>query len=280
MPDDNNTTPPAATPIPFESDGVTFGENWRNSLPEDIRAEPVFERFKTFGDMAKSLVHAQRAVGADKVYIPTDPADQAAWDDVFGKLGRPDAPESYTFQPDADLAKQLGMTDDLFNVVRGLAHKANMTDSQFNAFVGPYMDMVKDVQAQRAQAEADALQAAEQSLRKTWGAAYKDRMELVNDHVRNAVTDEEFAHMQEKGYLNDPVMAAYFHRMAAATKEGSMRGNRQTTHTPDEAKQQIVAIMEDKKHPDHAAYFDANHPRHQEVVDRVTKLNQELYASA
>ena len=74
-----------------------------DSLPEDLRAEPSLRNFTDPVSLAKSYVHAQRMIGADKIPLPGKSATDDEWRQVYKRLGAPDNPKGYDFKvsPDA-----------------------------------------------------------------------------------------------------------------------------------------------------------------------------------
>ena len=85
---------PQNTP-PAQSAGGTFdfarmvgaegalAENWRDGLPENIRGEKCLEPIKTIGTLAQSYVHAQHAIGANKVAIPGENSTPEEWAEFY-----------------------------------------------------------------------------------------------------------------------------------------------------------------------------------------------------
>ena len=69
-----------------------------DSLPEDLRVEPSLRNFTDPASMAKSYVHAQRMIGADKIPLPGKTATDEDWANVWFNLGRPQAPSEYQLQ--------------------------------------------------------------------------------------------------------------------------------------------------------------------------------------
>ena len=69
-----------------------------DSLPEDLRVEPSLRNFTDPASLAKSYVHAQRMIGADKIPLPGKTATDEDWANVWSKLGRPQAPSEYQLQ--------------------------------------------------------------------------------------------------------------------------------------------------------------------------------------
>ena len=75
-------------------------ESWRETLPDDLRDDPILARFNDVPAMAKALVSAQKMVGADKVAIPSA-GDAEAWGKVYDRLGRPESGDGYELAPPA-----------------------------------------------------------------------------------------------------------------------------------------------------------------------------------
>ena len=94
-------TPPAEPQAGEFDFGKMVGEhgvladNWREGLPENIRGEKCLDSIKTIGTLAQSYVHAQRAIGANKVEIPQEGATPEEWGAFYKALGRPDAESEY-----------------------------------------------------------------------------------------------------------------------------------------------------------------------------------------
>ena len=44
--------------------------DWKSGIPEDLRNHPSIANMQDVGSLAKSMVHAQSMVGADKIAVP------------------------------------------------------------------------------------------------------------------------------------------------------------------------------------------------------------------
>ena len=63
--------------------------DWKASLSDEIRNEKSLENISDIESLAKSFVHAQKLVGADKIPVPNKFATEDDWNKVYEKLGRP-----------------------------------------------------------------------------------------------------------------------------------------------------------------------------------------------
>ena len=69
-----------------------------DTLPEDLRGEPSLRNFTDTAGLAKSYVHAQKMIGVDKLPLPGKSATDEEWNNVYERLGRPNAPTEYDFE--------------------------------------------------------------------------------------------------------------------------------------------------------------------------------------
>ena len=77
---------------PEPASGEPATDDWKSSLPEDLRMDPSIANAPSVESMAKSYVSAQRMVGLDKIAVPTEHSTDEEWTQVYDKLGRPETP--------------------------------------------------------------------------------------------------------------------------------------------------------------------------------------------
>ena len=64
-------------------------DNWKDTLPDDLKAEKALESIQDIPGLAKSYIHAQKMIGSDKIPVPNKYATDEDWQAVYNKLGRP-----------------------------------------------------------------------------------------------------------------------------------------------------------------------------------------------
>ena len=69
--------------------------DWRSSLPEDIREDPSLKPLQDINSLAKSYVHSQRMLGTDKVVVPGKYATPDEWRGFYHKVGLPEEVKDY-----------------------------------------------------------------------------------------------------------------------------------------------------------------------------------------
>ena len=72
--------------------------DWKANLSDEVRADKSLENIKDIEGLAKSYVHAQKLVGADKIPVPNKYATDKDWDAVYEKLGRPKSSDGYKYE--------------------------------------------------------------------------------------------------------------------------------------------------------------------------------------
>jgi hypothetical protein len=114
--------------------------------------------------------------------IPADPADPA-WEQVYEKLGRPKAPEGYTFETPEGFA--LDDTDtEIISKLKQQAFASGVTEKQFSALMQTFLSEQKavleaeavtldQVRVQQEQARIDALNALDKQVVKDASKVFK-----------------------------------------------------------------------------------------------------------
>ncbi len=163
--------PPAEPKTPIEQ----APESERGWLGGDLQSDPRLEKFKSPEDLAKSYLSVESMIGksiripqqdaSDKqrdefyqklqsidgvVRVPSDPEDTEAWNEFYGKMGRPESPDKYT---DGDES------------TRELHHQLGLSDSQSKALLRANERNTKS----DAEQQQKAIQEAGESLKAEWG---------------------------------------------------------------------------------------------------------------
>ena len=209
-------------------------------------------------------------VGADKIAVPK-PDDEAAWGELWGRLGRPGAPEDYEIGvPDGR------RHDEAFEgAMRTAFHAAGLNTDQVSAVVDAYNErstaVLQDLET--AQAEASAAEAA--ALKRAWGAAHDDNVAGARAAALALGLDATRLSALE-GVLGYGGLLEHFHGLYGTYGIGREddafgQGSDPFALSPDGAQQQIQRVTGDKDFM--AAYLDKQHPDHKTALDRMTRLH-------
>ena len=240
--------------------------DWKESLPDELKAEKTLESIKDIPSLAKSYIHAQKLVGADKIPVPNKHATEEDWNKVYEKLGRPNSAQEYNFNlPEGSSVDEKALTN-----FKDAAHKYGLLPKQAEGILNFYQDMTNGMIADLdSKAEQGRMQ-AEQTLQREWGAAYNSKLTSAMDAAREYL-DTDFAHLtlSDGTKVGDhPAFIRAFAKIASDVGEDKfVSANGPQYMTPDEISKQIGELQKQG-----SAYWDKNHPNHDAAVKEVQNL--------
>jgi len=238
-------------------------DTFTDTLPEAIRNEPSVKSFTNAGDLAKSYLHANKMVGADKIALPGKHATEDDWMQVYNKLGRPEKADAYQFSfeiPEENKQVISNFTE--------IAHKNGLTNNQANAVVEYYNQMQTDANSSvETMAQANMAE-QETALRKEWGLSYDNNLALADN-----VFKTHFAEGMASLTLNDGTQLGnhpeFIKSLVALGKNFSEDQLTKETNvgvSPADAQREIAKLQSSE------AYTNKNHPNHEMAVQEVAQL--------
>lgn len=249
---------PAAAPVGF-----------LDSLPEDLRMEPSLRNFTDPAALAKSYVHAQRMIGADKIPLPGKSATDEDWANVWAKLGRPQDPSGYELKVGGEF-----LGDGELEAFRKSAFEAGLNNRQVDRMAKFLEETVTGARTAGEQMAEKAVYEAEQELRQEFGQAFEQRMAMAFNAAKQLLGDADIldeVRLADGRMLGDhPQIVRMFAKLAEQIGEDNLLG--ETTEmimTPQEASMRI-AEMTRRDGP----YWDKLHPEHDKYVDEVLRLRE------
>ena len=250
-------------------------EDWRDSIPEEIRGQSSLEHINDIGALAKSYVHAQQMVGADKVALPGKSATADEWGEVYAKLGRPESPDGYELAYN-NIPEGAEMDNDMVSWFKDTAHKIGMNTQQAQVLLDAYNEM-QFADAESIGMEAQArIDAVESDLRKEYGQAFDDRMALANGVLAEFgnpdITEVQLADGTMLG--DNPEIIRMLANMGVYLRDKmgeDMLEGVQTSGgiTPSDAMQKLGEIT-----APNTPYWDARHPEHQWYIQEAMKWRE------
>ena len=245
--------------------------NFLESLPEDLRSEPSLRNFADPASLAKSYVHAQRMIGADKVPLPGKSATPDEWRAVYQKLGAPDEADAYELQLDSS-----DFSDADLNGLKAAALEAGLNNTQAQRMAAYLEETLKGAQSGFDETAENLRYEGEQSLRQEFGKAFEQKVELAQKAAHTLLGGTEIFDeitLADGRMLGDhPQIVKMFAGLAEQIGEDSLEGApTEMIMTPDEASRQI-AEMTGRGGP----YWDKMHPEHESYVQQVLTLREYL----
>ena len=262
--------------------GQAPSEDWKASLPEDIRDNQLIHNANSIESLAKTAIHAQSMIGADKLAIPGKWANEDDWNNVYTKLGKPEDAQGYKLE----VKEGTQVDKDIESWYRGLAHKAGLNDRQANTIFQEYMAKEAELKAAKAPPSPEDVEIikgeAEIALKKEWGKAFDTKMNEAKG-VLTEFAPKDFDQLLTKDGVplgNDPVfiktLANIGNYINSKLGEDKMIGNKQQPqYTPADAEKEIAALRGDPR--DGGPYWDKKHPDHMRTVQQVQELMEYMH---
>ena len=240
-------------------------EGWRDTLPEDIKAEKVFDRVSNFEGIMKSLASAERMVGKDKIAIPNETSTDADWEQFHRAGGRPETPQDYNLTVPEDFPEGV-YTKERMEETQNFFHKLGLSSKQAAAIMEYDQNIARGfLQAHEQQIQMDR-EESKNKLFVLWGNAYEQRIHFGNVTVNEGCAgNEELKSNVVEKFGDDPDFIQFTSNLGAKFTE---RGAIQAANipTPGDIQKQIDEAMNTE------AYKNGKHPGHKQQVEYVAKL--------
>jgi hypothetical protein len=244
-------------------------DDWKSLLSPEIKDHPSMADFKEVGDLAKSWVNAQSLIGAEKLVIPKDEKDEAGWNQVYAKLGRPEASTGYKLPTIEGVPEGFTIEEERVKSFLDNAHKIGLTQRQAEALYQSYVTEQLGLFNQHLESGDQARAAAEKALRVEWGKGYEANLSLAKKSLSWALGKEKAQEIADR-YGNDTTLLRLLAKVGNELSEDVLGPGspKPGDLTPDSAQKEISAVLSDPKHP----YHLNNHPEHKAAVDHVSRL--------
>jgi len=179
---------PVAEPISISSvigpDGK-FLDNWKDSLPEEIRHEKSLDMVTDLPGAMKQLVNAQKMIGKDKIVIPGEGASQEEKDAFQIALGRPETKDGYTVEIPDDLKDVFGVEES-----QEMAFALGLSQETFNKAMELRALEERAIRQANLDAEQNAFDEAERIVVAQAGEALEEQKHLANTLIANNVPEK------------------------------------------------------------------------------------------
>jgi hypothetical protein len=271
------------------SPAATNEVNFLELISEDYRSKGNIGDFKSADDLAKSYLELQKMVG-NSVRLPSeDTSDEAKQEflnkikdidgvlikgdeDLYNKLGRPEAPEGYDFSEvvKPEILESLPSIGTEIEEFQKMAHENGLTTQQAKSLVDMRLQAI-DGEMQR---QNEVREESERALRKQWGEDYDNRIDAANQ-VLKIYSEQDSEGVQEllnTPAANNPAFIRMLSELSHMYKEKGHEGLSKTNFgvTPEGAQSKISEKRGDTGFM--KAYTDVHHPEHKKAVAELTKL--------
>jgi len=241
---------------------------WKDSISQEFREDPNISKFTEIDALAKSYINATRMIGQDKVAVPNENSTDDQWNEVYGKLGRPESADKYKLEINSETAQ---IDESSIKSFAENAHKLGLNNKQAQGILEYYKDSMEG-SAQQSKIDTETAQAqSEAELRKEWGRSFDENLKKAAS-VAKANMNEDVLNMQLKDGTRLGDHAAIikgFANIANLMSEDKMIGTDEDSATGGRnLDEEISKIVNDRDGP----YWNKGHPEHDKIVQQVFTL--------
>jgi hypothetical protein len=239
-----STTPPAATTTAAPAATST---SWMDGLSPELKDFVTTKDFKEPGAIVQSYRDLEKTMGVPKERLLKLPekADAPEWNDIYGKLGRPEKADGYK------IPLPQGDKGEFAKVAAPWFHEAGLSQRQAEKLATRWNEYATAQQQQAAKGSAETAKAAEGELRQKWGAAFDQNLALA-DHAAEKLGIDDATALGLKQAMGATKAVEFLHSLASKIGEADFTtgsgprgfGNKMT---PDQANARIQSLKQDEE---------------------------------
>lgn len=268
--------PPLADPGPAPTAAPVVAApadtSWKDTLPDDLKADPSLGAIHDINSLAKSYVNAQKLVGKEKFVIPGEHATSDDWRGVYRKLGLPETIETYEMK----IPEGSNFEDGFVSALKKTAFEQNILPHQISGLLEWYSEANNEQSSKLEERHVADREAEIANLKTEWGEAYQQNVNLAKQALRvSGMGDALFTWLDDSGLDTDPMMVKLMSALGGMLGEDHITSDKQQQGlSPDDLDTQIKQIMGDKEHP----FNVKEHPNHNQAVQDVMRLRDRQFA--
>lgn len=277
-----NATPtvPSATPEPIKvsNAGVNTPSapaDWTSNLSDELKGYVQMREFKDPGAVVDSYRNLEKLLGVPKERVLKLPekADDPAWNEIYGRLGRPEKADDYKIQ----MPKE-GGSEEFAKWAKSAFHELGLSNTQAEKLSGKWNEFVNGNTQKAQEANAQMAKEAEANLRKEWGMAFEKNFNIIDQAAEKlGLSNEQLVSLRK---AMGPVDAAKFvYNLGTKVLEdnfvaGDQKSSGFGVMTPNAARSRLESLRQDN---DFVTRYAAGDHSAREEMDR---LHQMAYPSS
>lgn len=174
------STPPAPPAAPPSGD-------WFSGFNDDLKGYVQTKGFRGPDAVVDAYRNLEKLHGVpqERLLKLPEKLDDASLAPIFDKLGRPEKPEGYAIAPEK------GGDENFVKFAQGMFHEAGLTKSQGEKLAGKWNEYIKVSQENHVKQFNEKSQQENESLKKEWGPAYDQNVEVGRNAVAAFGLDKE-----------------------------------------------------------------------------------------
>lgn len=261
----------------------TNSEPMQFSLPDEYKEKPWAKSIDSVESLLKQFDNAQSLIGKKTIGVPAEDASPEEWQEFYNRMGRPEDPKAYEFDPQAapegfEIPEEFKRAPEEEELLKSIFHEAGLTKAQAKAvlkrtdqaFFEKYQDQIKQHEEQKAARDTEMVNLFEKHFPGEKDKAIAVAETMLKKYVPEGLEDAI------RG-LDNNAMLALSSVLYKAHKEGKAEGSFEKTGesvaqptSAADLRAEARKIMADPSYKDP---FNKNQ-------SMMAKKVQELYAAA
>lgn len=222
-----------------------------------------------YAKIMKAHVHATGMLGKDKVTLPDETWTEDQWSDLYQKLGKPESLEAFEIK--AQLPEGMEENKEFASKFKEMAFQANLLPKQAEKLYSEINNYIHGSLSEVNEKQEAEYNSQVENLKKDWGEAYEQKCTRAYSALEQFADDKEIQALKEGGFIQDPVVARLFDKIADSLSEDKLNieGAQTFGMTPAEAEEEISKMYR-TDHP----FMQKNHPQKAYYQEKMQKLQR------
>lgn len=247
---------------------MPLSDEHRNTMPENIKGLFETKKWSSVEDVTTSYAELEKVLGhGEHIFKPESPDDVDGWTKYWQQLGVPEENE-YEYEVD----ETVPFDDALISRFRKFSKDIHLNKEQSAGLVQFQRDIIKEVMATEADAEAAALETSEadkETIRKALVTKAGGEVAYQNMMIESREIADElgiYTTLEKKGLASDPEIIGMLQEIKNRTKEGTILKVEELPSNAKDPKVELKEIMESETFKNKFA------PGRKEVMKRYMEL--------
>jgi hypothetical protein len=253
--------------------------DFRPTLPEDIRNDPVWDPIKVKdanefqATLAKGYVHAQKTIGTARLPVPQKDWKTEDWAKFNKAIGVPETPDGYQM-PKLELAKGLELIPESLAKYKKLFHEMGLRPEQSSKLMEFYLTDINTDFTTREQAKVTAQTEGMNVLKQEFGDKVNVKIDLARAVLKKHGSEGLLKAMTDTGLTNNPDMVKFLAVIGEGMMEDGAKGDGTGLPVGERtvATQEIARLRADGEFQ--KRLNDRSNPGHADAVEKWLNLHK------
>lgn len=196
---------------------TTVTTSWRDTLPDDIKADPTLAKFSDVANLSKSYLELQRKIGEKGIIKPRENASPEEIRAFREQMGIPTG-DKYTIE-----IKDVKFPQESLDFARTAGDKLGIEPKVMADLMKDFNTFEQGQLTAQAKAKEAATKTQIDGLRKEWGDGFDTNIQKAHFVAKELGGQEFIDHLNKTGLGNDVMMIKLLTKTAALMGEDKLR---------------------------------------------------------